>query len=116
MDLTLRTEVVDGVPVVGVHGEVDLATVPRLRDGLHRALSDTPGATVIVDLDGVSVFDDVGLGVLLGARRAARARGGDVVVVAGTPRLRALLAETGVDAALPPAASVGEALQKVMPR
>ncbi len=116
MDLTLHTHVVDGVPVVVVHGEVDLATVPRLRDGIHRALTDGQGGPVIVDLDGVTVFDDVGLGVLLGARRAARARGGDVVVVAGSSRLRTLLAETGVDAVLPPAGSVSEAVRNVIPR
>jgi anti-sigma B factor antagonist len=114
MDLTLRTEVVETMPVVAVHGEVDLATVPRLRDGLHRELGNHPGRTLIVDLDGVTVFDDVGLGVLLGARRVARARGADLVVVAGTARLRALLSETGLDAVLPPAASVSDAVKNVM--
>jgi hypothetical protein len=57
MDLTLRTEVVETMPVVAVHGEVDLATVPRLRDGLHRELGNHPGRTLIVDLDGVTVFE-----------------------------------------------------------
>jgi anti-anti-sigma factor len=116
MDLMLRTVVVDSLPVVSIHGEVDLATVPRLRDGLHRELDSHPGRTMIVDLDGVTVLDDVGLGVLLGARRAARARGADLVVVAATPRLRALLRETGVDAVLAPAASVSDAVRNVIER
>jgi anti-anti-sigma factor len=100
MDLILRTDVVDSIPVVSVHGEIDLATVPRLRDHLHRELDSHPGRPLVVDLDAVTVFDDVGLGVLLGARRAARARGVDVVVVASGPRVRTLLADTGVDAVL----------------
>jgi anti-anti-sigma factor len=116
MDLTLRTVMVDSIPVVSIHGDVDLGTVPRLRDGLHRELDHHPGRTLIVDLDGVTVFDDVGLGVLLGARRAARARGAELVVVAATPRLRALLSETGLDAVLPPALSVSDAVRNVIDR
>jgi anti-sigma B factor antagonist len=116
MDLTLRTVVVDSVPVVEVHGEVDLATIPRLRDGLHRELDDHPDRPLILDLDGVTVFDDIGLGVLLGARRVARSRGTELVIVATTPRLRGLLAETGLDAVLPPAPSVSEAVRNVIGR
>jgi anti-anti-sigma factor len=111
MDLTLRTDVVESMPVVSVHGEIDLATVPRLRDHLHRELDNHPGQPLVVDLDAVTVFDDVGLGVLLGARRAARARGVDVVVVASVPRLCTLLADTGVDSVLRRADSVAAAVQ-----
>jgi anti-sigma B factor antagonist len=116
MELTLLTDVVEGIPVLAVHGEVDLATVPRLRDALHRELANHPGRSLIVDLDGVTVLDDVGLGVLLGARRAARAREVEVVVVASTARLRTLLAETGLDAVLPPVPSVAQAVRNVIHR
>jgi anti-sigma B factor antagonist len=115
MDLTLQRQLVDGVVVLAVHGEVDLATVPRLRDGLQRELSEAAGA-LVVDLDGVSLFDDIGLGVLLGARRTARARGGDLVIVASSARIRALFAETGAELVLPPFRSVAEAVEQVIQR
>jgi hypothetical protein len=54
--------------------------------------------------------------VLLGARRAARAREVEVVVVASTARLRTLLAETGLDAVLPPVPSVAQAVRNVIHR
>jgi anti-anti-sigma factor len=116
MHLTMRTDVVDTIPVVSVHGEVDLGTVPQLRDGLHRELDEHPGRGLVVDLDAVTVFDDVGLGILLGLRRSARARGTEVALVASSPRLRALLSETGLDAVLPPAASVTEAVHDLVRR
>ena len=49
-----------------VSGEIDLATLPYFRDQLLRAVSLHAGATLLVDLDGVTVLDDTGLGILLG--------------------------------------------------
>lgn len=96
MDLVLRAQLIDGVPVLSLHGEVDLATVPRLHDGLTRALTAHPGVTLVLDLDGLGLLDDVGLGVLLGARRRARATGGDVVLVTRSSRLVDLLRDSGL--------------------
>ena len=62
-------------------GSVDLATLPQLGDALFRLVADHPGQRVAVDLDGVDVLDDTGLGVLLGAAGRARQAGGDLVVV-----------------------------------
>lgn len=79
--------------VLGVLGDLDLATVPRLRQGFDRVHGDR----VAVDLSGVDYLDPVSLGVLLvGALRASRADGRYVVVCPPGPA-RELLAETGVD-------------------
>ena len=69
-------------------------------DVLVRATSGAPGATVVVDLDGVHVFDDAGLGLLLGAAGRARQTGGDLVVVCSTPGLRHHLELTRFDRAV----------------
>ena len=53
-----------------VHGEVDLATSPALRDHLTKLIEDSPPA-VVVDLDGVQFLDSTGLGVLVGAYKRA---------------------------------------------
>lgn len=100
MDLRCRTSVVGELPTLHVTGEVDLATVPQLRDAAHRLVMEAPGRTVAIDLDGVSVLDDTGLGVLLGSAGRARDRGGDLVVVCTSERLREWFAVSGLARAI----------------
>lgn len=100
MDLRTDHAVIGGVPVLGLTGSVDLATVPVLTSALFRLVGDHPGRIVAVDLDGVDVLDDTGLGLLLGAAGRARSHGGDVVVVVTDERLRARFTETGFDRAV----------------
>jgi anti-sigma B factor antagonist len=100
MQLRSRQHVVGSVPVVALSGPVDLATVPVLRDALVRLVADHAGGMVAVDLDGVDVLDDTGLGVVLGAAGRAREAGGDLVVVAADQRIRARFAVTGLDRAV----------------
>ena len=74
------------LPVLTLSGSVDLATLPRLQDGLLRLAAEHPGERVAVDLDGVDVLDDTALGVLLGAAGRARQHGGDLIVVCAAER------------------------------
>ncbi len=87
-------------PVLQVSGEIDLATLPYFRDQLVRAIAEHHGATLAVDLDGVTALDDTGLGMLLGAAGRAREQGGDMVIVSTNERLNARLALTGLDRAV----------------
>jgi len=100
MELRARHDVVGSVPVLSLSGSVDLSTVPQLTDALLRHLAVHAGRRVAVDLDGVDVLDDTGLGVLLGAAGRARSAGGDVVIVIADERLRARFATTGFDRAV----------------
>lgn len=100
MDPSLVSTTVAGTTVLAVVGDVDLATVPRLHDALTRLVGDHPGGCVAIDLDGVGVLDDSGLGVVLGAAGRARESGGDLVVICSDARLRARLSLTGLDRAI----------------
>jgi anti-sigma B factor antagonist len=91
---------VAGRHVVALSGTVDLGTVPALLNALATALLDRRGASIAVDLDGVEAFDDVGLGIILGAAGRARRDGGELTVVCSNPRLRERLAVTGFDRAI----------------
>ena len=91
---------------MAVAGAVDLATIPVLRDALVRAVARHPGELVAVDLDGVSVLDDTGLGILLGSAGRARENGGDVGLVASDRRIRSRLGACGLDRAVAVADSV----------
>ena len=90
---------VDGLVVVAIAGALDLATMPRLRDRLVRVISEHPGETVVLELDGLSAIDDAGLGALVGALRRARVHGGDVVLVCSSAELLELFALTRLDRA-----------------
>ena len=100
MDLVCRVTTIGDTPVVSVSGELDLASAPELRNVLVRAISDHRGATVTVDLGGVSAIDDTGLGVLLGAAGRAREAGGDLRLVSTSERMRARFELTGLSRAI----------------
>jgi anti-sigma B factor antagonist len=98
-----------GYAIVTVAGEIDIATVTRLRECLfERAASGVP---LVVDLGQVSFIDSVGLAVLVGTANRAAAHDGSLQVVCAQPRIRQLLRLTGLDRRIPLAPSLEEALQ-----
>ncbi len=100
MQVHTQVDRVGGSIVVAVDGMVDLASVGRLHDDLARVIRQHPGARLIVDLDAVSVLDDAGLGVLLGAAASSREGGGDLDIVCTRPTLRERLRRTRFDQAV----------------
>jgi anti-sigma B factor antagonist len=104
--LTLQVRYRPGCVLVAAAGEIDISTVSRLR-GVLDALA-AAGLRVIVDLDQVSFIDATGLGALAGAAGRAAAAGGSLHVTAVAPRVRQLLAVTGLDRHLLIAATEAE--------
>lgn len=68
----------DGARIV-VEGDVDIATVPRLRDALEQALASSP-ACVLIDLSEVEFVDSSGLRFLLRANQRAQRSGWSLTV------------------------------------
>jgi anti-anti-sigma factor len=99
MELVARQTVIGLLQVLQLSGEADLATLPRLSDLLTKLVASSSG-TSVVDLDGLVVLDDAGLGLLLGAAGRARQSGGEFVVVCSTGTLRDRLTTTGFDRAV----------------
>jgi anti-anti-sigma factor len=102
MAMQVRTTVdnVGGVVVIAVDGAVDMASIGILHDDLARAVRQHPAITLLIDLDAVTVLDDAGLGVLMGAAAAARETGGDLEVVCTRAALRERLTRTRFDLAI----------------
>jgi anti-sigma B factor antagonist len=70
----------DGVDLLMVEGEIDVATAPRLIAALNEAVADSAGS-VIIDLSSVGFMDSTGLALLINAhRRLSRQRKGFAVV------------------------------------
>jgi anti-sigma B factor antagonist len=75
MSLRLDHDAYEGIHVVSVSGELDLASAPELRTALALAASGTSGH-LILDLSDVTFIDSSALGTLL---RADDQLGGDGV-------------------------------------
>ena len=73
--------------VVGVTGEIDIATAPVLRDNLL-ALVNRGAESLVVDLRGVTFIDSTGVGSLLRIFHRQGLLGGSVHYVADQPSLR----------------------------
>lgn len=67
--------------VVGVTGEIDVATAPALRDSLL-ALLNRGAPSLVVDLRGVTFIDSTGIGSLLRIHHRQHLLGGSVHFVA----------------------------------
>ena len=76
-------------------GELDLATLPLVREAAERATSP-PGRTVVVDLCGVTFADTGVVHLATALDRRLRAHAGELIVVA-PPRIAALFAHAGAD-------------------
>jgi anti-sigma B factor antagonist len=77
----------DGVDVVFVEGEIDVASAPRLIAALNDAVAEA-ARSVIIDLTSVGFMDSTGLALLINAHRrlAVRRKGFAVVCPAGPLR------------------------------
>lgn len=95
--------------VVSASGELDVGTAPQLRQRLLE-LHTAGEHHLVVDLDGIDVIDEMGLGVLVGGAWRARARGGSFVLVCTSERVGEVLALSRMDRAFDVHASVADAV------
>jgi anti-sigma B factor antagonist len=70
----------DGLELLAVEGEIDIATSPRLIAALNEVVTDSVHA-LIVDLSAVEFMDSTGLALLVRAERRMRGRGRGFAVV-----------------------------------
>jgi anti-sigma B factor antagonist len=95
--------------VLRVTGEVDVATVPMLREQIREHAAK--GAVhLIADLGQVDFIDSTGLGALVGGLRRLREAGGSLALVISTPRILRIFQITGLTNALAVRSSVTEAI------
>jgi anti-sigma B factor antagonist len=94
-DVTITREEVNGVSVVVVRGEIDVASAPELRTHLHE-LCATHAPSVAVDLRSVTFLDSSALGVLVGALRRCRENETSFKLVIDSPRLLKIFEITGL--------------------
>lgn len=107
-DFDIRQEAEDGVFVVAVRGEIDVATAPQLREKLA-SVAGTGTHLCVVDLSATTFVDSTALGVLVGAAQACRDAGGDLRLVVTDPHISKVFSITGLDDVLSIYADAGQA-------
>ena len=93
--LRIAASTVNGVAVITLAGELDLASAPALADAIAGAAS-SGAELVIVDLRDVEFMDSSGIGVLVKAHQAATQSGRRFAVVKGSPQVDRILRLTGL--------------------
>jgi len=94
---TAETELVDGVTVVHLAGELDMQTVPAATLELDRAVGGGAGG-VVVDLVGLTFLASAGLAMLAAVAERARQGGVALRLVAASRVVLRPLEITGLDA------------------
>jgi anti-sigma B factor antagonist len=84
------TEATPGVRVLHVIGEVDLLTAPKLEEGIHQQLADSP-SDLIIDLTGLSFIACAGIHVLNRAHQTARRENVSLELVCTSPTIVRIL-------------------------
>jgi len=95
--IEITVEHADGVPVVRVVGDVDLATAPQLDAILNQFSGEQ--SRLVVDLRDVSFLDSSGLSVLVQCRQRLT-QGSDrsmLTLVVNRPSIQRVLEVTGLD-------------------
>lgn len=96
MDLEISTSLIGVRTVVHVSGEIDVYTVPALRERLDAEI-EQGHHDLVVDLGGVTFMDSTGLGVLVGRLKLIRGVGGTMRLVSDHDRVLKVFTITGLD-------------------
>ena len=96
-DLELQWAEADAGALITVRGEIDMATVPQLRDLLYQ-LIDAGSRRIVLDCRELAFLDSSGIGVLVAARN--RLSEGEIVLDSPQAHVRKVLEITGVGAHL----------------
>jgi anti-sigma B factor antagonist len=95
--------------VISVSGEVDLFTAPEFKQRVTAAI-DGGAERVIVDLSSTVFIDSSSLGVLIGAHRRLKGRGGALIVVCENEAIVKTFRITGLDGVFTLVPSLSDAL------
>jgi anti-anti-sigma factor len=94
LEISRRLE--DGVGVIGLTGELDLATVGELESAFSQLLGDRPRA-VVLDLSALEFMDSTGIKTLLQLERRCGSSDIRFAVTEGTEPVSRLFALTQLD-------------------
>lgn len=95
MNISIDVKEKDNLIEVGVSGEIDAYTAPKLRETIF-PLSEKSGVKMVVNLSGVVYMDSTGLGVIVGVFKNIRSNHGEFQLTGLSDRLKRLFDITGL--------------------
>ncbi|HEY7151928.1 MAG TPA: STAS domain-containing protein [Solirubrobacterales bacterium] len=105
--------VLDGVRIIAITGELDIATSPQVRELLDGAAKDSE-RPLVVDLSDCQFIDSTGLATLLHGTKPAQNGESHVALVSQGGEVRKLLALTAIDKTIPVFETVDDAVVAVL--
>ncbi len=108
--MKMEIDLVEGVLVVRIDGEIDLSTAPQFRAGVEHALDRTMARDLILNMKSVSFVDSSGLGAILGRYRRVSQAGGRMALCSVMGRVKPVLELSGLRRIMPLFDSEREAL------
>ena len=111
MDLRIESSSVDGVAVLGLRGEVDVYTAPKLKSSLID-LVDEGTYKIVVDLSEVDFIDSSGLGVLVGGLKRVKSHDGTISLVCSQENILKIFRITGLNKVFPIFGTLDEATKE----
>lgn len=97
MELSMQSErTEDGAAIITVAGELDLYTAPRLKEQLLSIMEDGV-LKIVVDMTGIHFIDSSALGVLIGAVKRLKPKGGTLVLVSVDENVNWIFQITGLN-------------------
>ncbi|MFI2643358.1 STAS domain-containing protein [Streptomyces sp. NPDC018610] len=87
----------NGWTVVGVTGEVDVCSVPAIREAVLR-LVEEGHRHFVLDLCDVTFMDSMGLGLIVAITKRLRARSGSLLLACADPRILKVFKAGGLHA------------------
>ncbi len=82
-------------------GEMDMAVAARFNAEMADLIAQAQGATLMVDLRGLSFMDSTGIRLMLQLEAESRRDGFDLAIINGNGIVQRVLRESGVDRILP---------------
>jgi anti-sigma B factor antagonist len=99
----------DDTHVISVSGEIDLFTAPEFKQRVAAPI-DAGRSHIVIDLSATTFIDSSSLGVLIGAHRRLKLRGGSLVVVCDNEAIVKTFRITGLDGVFTLVRSLDDAL------
>lgn len=112
IDLQIDSKFEGPWAILGLRGEVDIYTSPKLKEAIVELL-DSGKARLIIDMSEVDFIDSSGLGVLIGGLKRVREQDGEMTLVVSTSEsIKRLLGITGMDRVFTVHQSLEDSLRK----
>jgi len=105
--LELETRQGDGLVQVILRGELDLSTVDKLEEELHR-IDDQVEKLLVLDLSGLTFLDSTGLRLMVTADGQAQQAGRRLVIVRGPEAVHRVFTITKLDEKLEVVGDISE--------